>query len=109
MAELFGFEIKRKGQDKEENKKSFVAPLENDGSTYIQSAGGHFGSYVDMGGDTGTAEQDLIKRYRDVATQPECDSAIEDIVNEAIVADTDAAPIELLTDNLDQPDRKSVV
>ena len=104
MAELFGFEIKRKGQDKEENKKSFVAPLENDGSTYIQSAGGHFGSYVDMGGDTGTAEQDLIKRYRDVATQPECDSAIEDIVNEAIVADTDAAPIELLTDNLDQPD-----
>ena len=43
MAELFGFEIKRKGQEKEDAKKqSFVAPMEDDGSSYIQ-AGGYFG------------------------------------------------------------------
>ncbi len=32
-------------------------------------------------------EIDLIRRYRDIAQQPECDSAVEDIVNEAIVSD----------------------
>jgi len=105
LAELFGFEIKRKGQEKEEaKKKSFVAPVEDDGSSYIQSAGGHFGSYVDMGGDTGTTDADLIRRYREIAQQPECDAAIEDIINEAIVSDTDSAPVDLLTDKVEQPD-----
>ena len=104
MAELFGFEIKRKEQEKEdEKKKSFVAPLEDDGSSYIQ-AGGHFGQYVDMSGTDGAKnEADLIRRYRDIAQHPECDAAIEDIINESIVSDTDSAPIELITDNLNQP------
>ena len=48
-------------------------------------AGGHFGSYLDMEG-TAKTEQDLIRRYREIALHPECDMAIEDIVNEAIVA-----------------------
>ena len=105
MAELFGFEIKRKDNEKEVAKKqSFVAPMEDDGSSYIQ-AGGYFGQYVDMSGTDGAkSEADLIRRYRDVATQPECDAAVEDIVNESIVSDSNSAPVELITEDLDQPD-----
>ena len=105
MAELFGFEIKRKSEEKEDAKKqSFVAPLEDDGSNYIQ-AGGHFGQYVDLSGTDGAkSEADLIRRYRDIAGQPECDAAIDDIINESIVSDTISAPIELLTDDVKQPD-----
>ena len=104
MAEIFGFEIKRKEQETEDKKKqSFVAPLEDDGSNYIQ-AGGYFGQYVDMSGTDGAkSEADLIRRYRDIAQHPECDAAIEDIVNESIVSDYTSAPIELLTDELKQP------
>lgn len=105
MAELFGFEIKRKEQEKEESKKkSFVAPLEDDGSSYIQASGGHFGQYVDLDGGEARNEADMIRRYRDVAQQPECDAAIEDIINEAIVSDSASAPVDLVTDDLDQPD-----
>ena len=105
MAELFGFEIKRKDQDKEDSKKkSFVPPLEDDGSSYVQASGGHFGQYVDLDGGEARNEADMIRRYRDVAQQPECDAAIEDIINEAIVSDSSSAPVDLITDDLDQPD-----
>ena len=106
MAELFGFEIKRKGQEKEDSaKKSFVAPMEDDGSSYIHAGGGYFGQYVDLSGTDGAkSEADLIRRYRQIAEHPECDAAIEDIINESIVSDTDSAPVELITDRLDQPD-----
>ena len=105
MAEIFGFEIKRKEQEKEDTKKrSFVAPLEDDGSSYIQSGGSHFGQYLDLDGGDTRQESDLIRRYRDVATHPETDSAIEDIVNESIVSSTNSAPVKLITDDLQQPD-----
>ena len=42
-------------------------------------------------------EQELIRRYREIALHPECDMAIEDIVNEAIVANElkDAVKLDL--------------
>lgn len=105
MAELFGFELKRKEQDKADaKKKSFVAPLEDDGSSYVQASGGHFGQYVDLDGGQAANEADQIRRYRETASQPECDAAIEDIINEAIVSDASSAPVDLITDDLDQPD-----
>ena len=79
MAEFFGFEINRKGK-KEPERVSFVPDTESDGAGVIQS-GGHFGQYIDVDGDKAKNEIDLILKYRDVATQPECDAAIEDIVN----------------------------
>ena len=102
---LFGFEIKRKGQEKEDAKKqSFVAPQDADGSSYVQ-AGGYFGQYLDTEGVTDQAsEGDLIRRYREIAMHPECDAAIEDIINEAIVSDSDSAPVDIILDYLDQPD-----
>jgi hypothetical protein len=107
MAELFGFEIKRKKEQSKEdaNKQSFVAPLEDDGSSYVQAGGGHFGQYIDLSGTEGAKnEADLIRRYRDIAMHPECDAAIEDIINESIVSDTKSAPIDIVTDDLDLPD-----
>ena len=106
MADLFGFEIKRKNQEKEEEKKvSFVAPDDGEGAGYVLNAGGYFGQYLDMDGGAAKSEQDLIMKYRDIAMNPECDAAIEDIVNEAIVSDEDSAPVSLILDDLDQPDR----
>ena len=106
MAELFGFEIKRKDQEKEDAKKiSFVAPESDDGLGYVVNAGGHFGQYVDMEGDKAKTDQQQIIKYRNLAMQPECDAAIEDIVNESIVADDDSAPVSLVMEDLDQSDK----
>ena len=67
MAEFFGFEIKRAG--KEEQLPSFVPNTDEDGVGVI-SAGGHFGQYIDIDGDSAKDEKDLILKYRDIATQP---------------------------------------
>jgi hypothetical protein len=104
--ELFGFEIKRKDEEKEEKKKaSFVPRDEEDGAGQIVNAGGFFGQYLDTAGEGFKTDADMILKYRDVATQPECDAAIEDIVSEAIVSDEDGAPVDIILDDLDQPDR----
>ena len=102
---IFGFEFKRKKQDKiDDKKKSFVPPSEDDGSSYVQ-AGGYFGQYLDIEGTgNSTDEAELIIKYRDIAQHPECDSAIEDIINESIVSDSNSAPVSLILDDLKQPD-----
>ena len=102
MAELFGFEIKKKTTQKE--LPSFVPKTDEDGSGVIQ-AGGHFGAYIDMDGDKVKNEVDLILKYRDIAAQPECDAAIEDIVNESIVGDHDESPVDIIMDELDISDK----
>lgn len=103
---LFGFEIKRKSQDDEEKKKiSFVSPSEDDGVGAVINAGGFFGQYIDLDGAGATTERDLIFKYREISNHAECDAAIEDIVNEAIVSDDDSTPVEIILDDLDQPDR----
>lgn len=102
---MFGFEIKRKNDKDEAKKLSFVAPQEDDSAGYVVNAGGYFGQYVDLDGGTAKNDADLIMKYRDIAMQPECDAAIEDIINEAVVSDEDSAPINLVLDDLEQPDR----
>jgi hypothetical protein len=101
MAKLFGFSI----EDNEELSKGVVSPVppnKEDGVDHYLSSG-FFGSYVDIEGVYRT-EFDLIKRYREMALHPECDSAIEDIVNEAIVSDTNDSPIQIDLDNLKASD-----
>ena len=102
MAEFFGFEIKRK-QD-EPLRPSFVPKDSDDGAGVIQS-GGHFGAYIDIDGDRAKNDVDLILKYRDISSQPECDAAIEDIINEAIVGDHDDAPINIILDELEVSDK----
>ena len=103
MAEFFGFEINRNGT-KGKGLPSVVPKTEEDGSGVIQ-AGGHFGAYMDMDGDKVKNEVDLILKYRDIASQPECDAAIEDIINESIVGDHDEAPVNLVLDELEISDK----
>ena len=101
MARLFGFSI----EDTEKISPGVVSPVpENnaDGSDHYLTSG-FFGSYVDIEGVYRT-EFDLIKRYREMALHPECDSAIEDIVNEAIVSDTNDSPVEIELSNLNASD-----
>jgi hypothetical protein len=83
MAELFGFEFKRKGVKKEEDLGSFAPVIDDEGSIAV-AEGGAYGTYVDLEGSTRT-ESELITRYRRMALQPECELAIDDIVNETIV------------------------
>ena len=103
MAELFGFEIKRKLANAKE-LPSFVPKTDEDGSGVIQ-AGGHFGAYIDMDGDKVKNEVELILKYRDIAAQPECDAAVEDIINESIVGDNDESPVNIVLDELDLSDK----
>jgi hypothetical protein len=101
MAKLFGFSI----EDSEPLSPSVVSPVapnSEDGSDFYLSSG-FFGSYVDIEGVYRT-EFDLIKRYREMALHPECDSAIEDIVNEAIVSDTNDSPVSIELSNLNASD-----
>ena len=101
MAKLFGFSI----EDSQEESKSVVSPVppsnEDGNDHYITS--GFFGSYVDLEG-TYKNEVELIRRYREMALHPEVDSAIEDIVNEAIVSDLNDSPVEIELSNLNASD-----
>tara|TARA_B110000090_G_scaffold62012_1_gene71004 strand:- start:833 stop:2323 length:1491 start_codon:yes stop_codon:yes gene_type:complete len=101
--EMFGFEINRKG-NKPVELPSFVPDTDEDGVGVINS-GGLQGQYVDIDGDSAKNEVDLILKYRDIAAHPECDAAIEDIVNEAIVGDNRSAPIEIIMDELKASDK----
>jgi hypothetical protein len=98
MAELFGFRITRANQDG--GSDSFTSPVSDDGTLDIVSGGGHYASVLDMDGRDRN-EIDLIRRYRDIAQQPECDSAIEDITNEAIVSDERDQSVSIMLDRLD--------
>ena len=100
MVELLGFQITR-NNDKEkpaEAKQAFTVPSPDDGTTTI-SAGGYFGQYLDMEVNAKN-DIDLIKRYREIAQHPECDMAVEDIINEVIVSDERDTSVSLSLDKL---------
>ena len=101
MPKLFGFSI----DDSDKKPDSVVAPVpqnNEDGVDYFINSG-FYGQYVDIEGVYKT-EYDLIKRYREMALHPECDNAIEDVVNEAIVSDLYDSPIELELSNVNASD-----
>ena len=102
MARLFGFSI----EDTEKKSASIVSPVppnnEDGVDNYIAS--GFYGQYVDIEG-VYRNENDLIRRYREMAIHPECDGAIEDVVNEAIVSDLYDSPIEIELSNVNASDK----
>ena len=101
MAKLFGFSI----EDGDNKPKGAVSPVpqnNEDGVDHYLTSG-FFGSYVDIEG-VYRSEYDLIKRYREMALHPEVDGAIEDIVNEAIVSDTNDSPVQIELSNLNASD-----
>ena len=102
MAKLFGFSI----EDSQKTPPSVVSPVpqtnEDGVDNYIAS--GFYGQYIDIEG-VYRSEHDLIKRYREMALHPECDNAIEDVVNEAIVSDLYDSPVEIELSNLNASDK----
>ena len=102
MAKLFGFSIEDPNDKKKKGVISPVPPNNEDGADYFLSSG-FYGQYVDIEGVFRT-EFDVIKRYRDMALHPECDTAIEHVVNEAIVSDSNDSPVEINLDNLNVSD-----
>ena len=101
MTKLFGFSL----EDNEPLSPGAVSPIppnNEDGVDHYMSSG-FFGQYVDLEGVYRT-EFELIKRYREMALHPEADSAIEDIVNEAIVSDSNDSPVEIELSNLNASD-----
>jgi len=102
MAKLFGFSL----EDKEKKSKSIVSPVPQNNEDGVDNyiASGFYGSYVDIEGVYRT-EFDLLKRYREMALHPECDGAIEDVVNEALVSDLYDSPIEIELSNLNATDK----
>ena len=102
MAKLFGFSI----DDSQNKSKSVISPVppnNADGADYyIQS--GFYGQYVDLEGVYRT-EYDLIRRYREMSLHPECDNAIEDVVNEALVSDLYDSPVEIELSNLNASEK----
>lgn len=96
---LFGLQL-TKLQDKNNanNQQTFIPPSNEDGALTVSSAA-HYGTYLDLDG-TAKNEIELITRYREMAMQPELESAIDDVINEAIVQDDDGKSIEIIMDDL---------
>jgi len=107
MAKLFGFSIEDPNEKKKKGVISPVPPNNEDGADYFLTSG-FYGQYVDIEGVFRT-EFDVIKRYRDMALHPECDTAIEHVVNEAIVSDSNDSPVEINLDNLNVSDKLKTV
>ena len=95
--ELFGFKIER-AKKTPDPQQAFTPPVADDGTSVV-TAGGFFGQYLDQEG-TAKSEADLIQRYREVSLHPECDMAVEDIINEAIVADETIKSVRINVDNI---------
>jgi polyhydroxyalkanoate synthesis regulator phasin len=103
--ELFGFRIGRTSDEDEKRAvavPSFAPPPNLDGAMEV-APGGAYGTYVDLEG-TAKNEAELVTRYREMSMYPECESAIDDVVNEAIITDDHSDPISINLDEVKQPE-----
>jgi hypothetical protein len=95
--ELFGFSIGKK-EKKNVKAQTFAEQEYEDGSLTVAS-GGAYGTYVDTEGAI-KSESELINRYRDMGLQAEVEWAIDDIINESIVASKEKPLVRINVDNL---------
>ena len=105
---LFGFTIGREDNQKELKSQSYITPISDDGTSTV-AAGGYYGTYVDIDASA-RSESELISRYRDISNYPDVDTAIEEIVTEAIAAIDSEDPIKIDLENVDLSDsiKKSI-
>ena len=102
MAELFGFRIERSKKG-DGGGQSFTSPTSDDGTIEV-AGGGFFGQVLDTDGRQ-KSDYDLIRRYRDIAQQAECDTAVDDIVNEGIVSNESDQAVQITLDRLPYPNK----
>lgn len=107
LFKAFGFELKRsKAAGKEDDKATSIVPkVDEDGAGYVTASGSYFGQYVDMEGTAAKDNQELIIKYRGMAEHPECDAAIEDIINESIVTSELEASVSVNLDKVETTDK----
>ncbi len=101
--DLFGIQFGRTKKEAEEQAKapSFVYPDTQDGAITVETSGAHFGQYtIDFDGQLRN-DIEIIGKYRDMALHPECEMAIDDIVNESVVHDESASPVDIVLDEVD--------
>lgn len=98
--DLFGFTINRK----KEELPSFVPNVKDDGAVVVEGSGA-YGTYLDIEGAI-SSEAELIDRYRDMATYPQVEHAIDEIVNELVVQEPETKPVELILDDLKGESKK---
>ena len=98
--EIFGFKIERKSQGAvDANVPAFTMPENDDGSMMVSGAGA-YGTSLDLDGQYKT-EIELILKYRDMAQSSDCEIAIDNIINEAIVVDDTNPPVQIVLDKTD--------
>lgn len=99
MPTLFGFELRRARPE----QPSFT-PKETDDGAVVVAQGGVMGTYVDLDGSIRT-EAELVTKYREMAEHPEVDRAVDNIVNEVITQDVSDAPVQIVMDDVEMPDK----
>lgn len=97
--EFFGFELRRKSEELKQNLDAIAPDAGDDDGALMVAAGGSYGMVVDIEGSART-ESELVTRYRDMALHPECEAAIDDIINEAINSEIDKI-VEIVLDSID--------
>ena len=106
MIKLFGFTFgdKEVVQVQNPNESSFALPTNaiDDGAVTI-TGNAHYGTYVDLEGSIRN-ELELITRYREMSNHPELEMAIDEIVNEAITRSEEGKILDIVMDNLKQPE-----
>jgi hypothetical protein len=101
--DIFGFKFKesdKKRKEEEKKSPSFVIPTDDDGAVTVEGTGA-YATYVDLDGAIRN-EFELITRYRDMCLQPECDQAVDDIVNEALISDKNVSPVTINLEGVDK-------
>lgn len=98
MAGFFGFQFRRDPKASKNNNESF-APLVQDDGAVVVAAGGAYGTYVDLEGSART-EAELVTKYREMSLVADLDNAIDEVVNEAVVSDSDEQVVKLNLDRL---------
>ena len=103
--QLFGFEIKKTSDEVSEKENlQAIVPINQEEAVTEIAPGGMYGTHLDLDA-TAKSEGDLVTRYREMVMQPECDTAVEDIINDAIIMENNAYPVEIVLDETKLPNR----
>ena len=105
--QLFGFEIKRTAAEESQQQALQAIVPSNQEDAVVDVApgsGGFYGSHMDLEASA-KSEADLVTKYREMAMQPECDQAVEDIINDAVIMDNNVYPVEMVLDQSNLPAR----
>ena len=103
--QLFGFEIKKTSDEiSEKENLQAIVPINQEEAVTEIAPGGMYGTHLDLDA-TAKSEGDLVTRYREMVMQPECDTAVEDIINDAIIMENNAYPVEIVLDETKLPNR----